>query len=355
MFKPKSPKGQVLIPSPSIRYPVKLDNYQRTVRLWITLSLTLTVGVAPAGAVKNHGLPSDVFQLAISENGEDTYGIAPAWMLRHLSQYRAASPLPKTSLFDLGVSTTALPIGAHNISETFSIDFADPRTLDPLETAFMETDPTAYLQVEALMNPNAAVSLVAPGGGGATLAISNAQMTVWQDFASGEVGQLPLFKPRVRSFSQTIAGTNADDPFYVKSQAKRIRTIVLGATATDADGGTQIVSDAIVAVRLIGDGKNGNIIGPNKANFIQLVNSQRALAGGDVAALNALYAQYFPEYGRLASTIDPRDFPNLRFEMQDNVSAVGSTVAQAIIEELTVPAQDPNYRVTSTALPAWAE
>lgn len=353
MFKPRDPKGQVLIPSPSIRYPVKLTNYQRTTRLWITLALIVNVAGVAAGAVKNHGLPSDVMQIAISENGEDTYGIAPAWMLRHMSQYRGGSPAPKTSLFDLGVSTTALPVGAHAISETFTIDFADPRQLDPLETAFMETDPTAYLQVEALLNPNAAASLVAPGA--ATVTISGASMTVWQDFASGEIGQLPLWKPRVRSFSQTIAGTNADDPFFVKSQASRIRSIVLSATATDSDGGTVIVSDAISAVRLIGDGRNANIIGPNKADFATLVESQRLLAGGDTAALEAIFMQYFADYGRLASTIDPRRFPNLRFEMSDAVSASGSTVAQAIIEELTTPSQSPDYRVTSTALPPWAE
>ena len=353
LFKPKAPKGTVALAARGVRYPIRMDNKKRNTRWWIMLSGVLTVTVAAAGAVKNHGLLSDVMQFSVSENGEDTYGPAYGFLLRHMSQLRAGAPLPKVSLFDQGVSTAALPIGVYPLSETFTLDFADPRTIDPMETAFMEIDNTAYLELQAELTANAEQSLVAPGA--ATVVLSGVTMTVWQDYASGTVGSRPLWKPRMRQFSQPLTGANQDDQFPVKSQAAKVRSVTLGAIATDADGGTVIVSDAITALRLIGDTENGNIIGPNKANFKQLVNSQRMLAGGDVAALDAFYTAYFAEYGRHSNVINPLDFPNLRYEMQDAVSASGATQVVALLEELTTPPQNPGNRVTSAALPEWAK
>ncbi len=332
------------------RVPVILDNRQRTNRLIVTIAATLTVIGFAAGPVRNGGRLSAVFQHAVNENGEDTFGIADAYMLRALAEYRAGQPLAGVTL----PASAALPVAAYPLRETYEIAFGDRRSLDPAETYFMEADPSSFMQLDSLVIPNAIPTLVAPGGLGATFTLTGITVTVEQEFATGAAGTLPLFKPRVRQLSQQVAGTNPQDIFYIKTQS-RLRSLVVAAEAiVAADGGRVIVSDVITALRLIGDAQNANVIGPNQTPYNILVDSQRQVAGGDVTALGAFFTAYFADNGRLSNTIVPASqFPNFRYELSDAISATGSTRVNVLMEELIRRAPVNGYNTVAPELPAW--
>jgi hypothetical protein len=345
-----APKGSVTFPTAlrGVRDHVTLDNRQRAVRLMVTIAAVLTVAGGPAGLVRNGGMLSNCVQFAVNENGEDTWGVVDGTLVRALAEFRASQPLGGTFL----PASANLPIGAYTLRETFPIDFADPRCIDPMETAFKEQDPSSFFQLDMLVNANAENTLVAPNGG-ATVTLGPVTLTVWQDFATAAAGSEPLFKPRVRQISQVIAGTNPADILYVKTNS-RLRGLVIGAYATAADGGTIIVTDAINALRLIGDSANGNVIGPNQADFGDLVEFQRAIAGGDVTNLGAFLTSYFADNGRLGNTIVPvAQFPNFRYELNDAVSASGSTRAVVLVEELIRKPAVNGYPTVAPELPAW--
>jgi hypothetical protein len=345
-----APKGSVTFPTAlrGVRDHVTLDNRQRTVRLLVTIAAVLTVAGAPAGAVRNGGMLSNCVQFAVNENGEDTWGVVDGFLVRALAEFRSAQPLGGTFLPASG----ALPIAAYTLRETFPIDFADPRCIDPMETAFMEQDPSSFFQLDMLVNANAENTLVAPAGG-STVTLGPVTLTVTQDFATGAAGSYPLFKPRVREISQVVAGVNPADILYVKTNA-RLRALTVGAIATAADGGSLIVSDVMNALRLIGDSANGNVIGPNQMNYADLVNFQRAVAGGNVSNLNAFLTSYFADNGRLGNTIVPvAQFPNFRYEFNDQPSASGSTRIVALMEELVRKAPVNGYATVAPELPAW--
>jgi len=332
------------------RKHVILDNRQRTNRLIITIAATLTVIGFAAGAVRNGGRLSAVMQHAVNENGEDTFGIADAYMLRALAEYRAGQPLAGVTL----PASAALPIAAYPLRETYSLDFGDRRMVSPAETYFMEADPSSFMQLDSIVIPNAIATLVAPGGLGATFTLTNITVTVEQEFASGAAGELPLFKPRVRQLSQQVAGTNPQDIFYIKTQS-RLRSLVVAAEAiVAADGGRVIVADVITALRLIGDARDANVIGPNQTPYNVLVDSQRMVAGGDVTALGAFFTSYFADNGQLSNTIVPASqFPNFRYEFASAISASGSTRINVLMEELIRRAPVNGYNTVAPELPAW--
>ncbi len=328
------------------RFPVILDNKMRTEALLVRLNATFGQAGAPGGVVKNGGSIRSIFQHAVNENGEDTYGIARAWMLAQLAEFDSGSPLGFTRLPNPGV---ALPIGNYNLMEQFLIPFGMLRQLSPSETYFLEADPSSFLQLDSLVIPNAIPSLVAPGG---VQTLTNLQVTVTQIAAPAASGPLPLFKPRYRELVQQVAGINPQDLQYLKSST-RISHLVLAAEATDADGGTIIVNNAIVAARLLGDGAGATLIGPNQEAFADLVNSTRYYAGGDVAFLGATFTQNFIANGRLSNTIRASAFPNLRWELSDQLSGALPTRIVTGMRELTTPAPRGSWAVVSPTSPDW--
>lgn len=334
------------------RESVILDNRQRTAKLIVTIRGRLTVAGFAAGAVRNGGRLSAAIQHAVNENGEDTWGIADAYMIRALAEFLAAQPLGGVTL----PASAALPIGVYPLEETYAINFADPRAVDPAETYFKEADPSSFFQLDTLILPNAIATLVAPGGLGATFTLDQLSVEVEQVFATGAAGTEPVFKPRTRQLRQPITGTNPADIMYIKTAA-RLRSLTCAAEViVAADGGRLIVGDAILALRLIGDAANANVIGPNQSFYDALVESQRQIAGGDVTALGAFFTAYFADNGRLANTIVPQSqFPNFRYEFSDRLSllAVGSNAAVVLVEELLRKAPVNGYPTVSPELPDW--
>lgn len=345
-------KGTVAVPLTGQRASVVLDQRKRTDHILVTLRATVTVAGAPAGAVRNGGRISPILTHAINENGEDTYGPARAWLLRQLAEFGAMQPLALTPLPASG----ALPVATYEIYEQYTINFGSRRLVGPSETAFMERDPSSFWQLDTFVSPgiNAVNTLVEPAGG-STVTIDALTVTAEQIYAELAGASFPIYKPRLREQVTTVVGTNPQQILYQKSQ-QRLRALVIGTEVTvTADGGMVIVDDTITALRLIGDG-GFNVIGPNQSAWDDLVESQRRIAGGDVAFAGGSFTRDFADDGRLANTIFPEfQAPNFRYEAAIQPSAiVGTNNVVQLIEELTRPSAANGWAVVSPELPEWA-
>lgn len=349
----RSNKGTVSVPLTGARASVQLDNRKRTDRLIVTIEGELTVAGGPAGAVRNSGRLSSLLSHAVNENGEDTYGPARAYMLRQLAEADAMSPLAAVTL----PAAANLPIGTYPLYEQYEIGFASRRIVGPSETAFMERDPNSYLYLDTFLTPgfNATATLVAPNGG-ATVTLANVTVTVEQIYADLAGAAYPLYKPRVREQLQTISGVNPAEIINFRTQ-QRLRRIAMASEATvTADGGVIITDDVILATRIIGDG-GFNVIGPNQSAWEDLIESQRAIYGGDSTFEGAAFVQDFADHGRLSNTIFPfYQAPNFRAEasVQPSPSVVGSSRVVQLLEELTRPSAANGWAVVSAELPEWA-
>lgn len=348
MLLPRSLKGTANIGLTGARSSVILDNRMRNQMFTITLRGTITVAGGAAGAVKNGGSLLAPFNLAVNENGEDTYGPARAWLLQALSEDDAASPEGFTRL----PASANLPIGVYPLFEKFNVVFGMRQQLNDGETYFIERTPNNFFQVDGWLNPNATVSLVGTNGG-STQTLTGVTMTVEQWAADAASGPLPVYKPRYREIQLPIVGIATQNPFYIRSESK-ISHLVIGAEATDAQGGTIIVADVITAARLLGDQAGQTLIGPNQIPFVDLVEGQRYDAGGDVTFLGAKFVFNAMRRGRLADLINAQAYGNFRWELANQLSA-GALPSNVIcgIREMTTPAPRGPWAVVQAAAPAF--
>ena len=302
---------------------VRLDNRVQTAAIELDIEATLTVAGFAAGAVQGDGRVTNALRIVgISENGTDMIGEVRGRAARLICEAQAGQPFPATTL----PASAALPIGVYPIREKIFLNFADPQGVDPVETSYMESDPSAPLRTEIELIAGAIASLVAAGGLGATITLSPVVVTVTQHEDPARAS-LPLFTPRWRQIIQTIDGTNTDDIFYIPTR-QRLRGLHFMQEAQLATGGIVPVTDAFAALRLLGD-DGRNIIGPAQQDFVSLVEGQAARQGGEIAY--DAYFQNFQRMGRLPYTIVPeREYPNFRAEISDAVSATGTTTRGVI-------------------------
>lgn len=358
--------ASLLLADGASRYPVILDNRQRTDRLIVRVRGTLTVTVGAAGAIRNGGDISIAVQHALNANGDDVFGVARGALLRFRSAYRAGQ---NTGVIRLGDGLTvaqqaAVPVGVYPLESVYEINFADRNNVVPGETAFMESDPSSFLQLDSILNANGALSLVAAGAG--TVVLSAVTVQVEQVSAPAAGNALPIFRPRYRELSQVVPGINAQDTFYIKS-SQRVAELIIAAETTLADGATAFSGAVLNSLRLIGDG-GANIVGPGQTPFSVLVDSMKSLTGGDVVLglnadgaldaggfIKAMFLADFAQDGRLKDTIVPqRMFPNFRIEANDQTDAAATTSRIVVgITELVRPDEQNGWPVVSPELPDW--
>lgn len=335
------------------RYPVILDNRVRTSKLIVRVRGTFNQTVAVGGAVRNGGDIAAVVQHALNANGEDVFGVARGSMLRFRAAMRAGQSIAVSTL----PQSTALPVAAYPLESVYEINFADPTLIAPQETAFMESDPTSFLQLDSILNANAVASLCGAGG---TQTLTGVTVQVEQVAAPAAGNSLPIFRPRYRELSQVVAGANPQDIMFIKT-AQRLAEIIVSQEMTLADGGTVATQGIINSLRLIGDGVNANLIGPNLSPFASLFQSQKSRSGGNlsgytgVTAVNSRFGLNLAEDGRLAATIVPaRQYPNFRIEADDQPDAGGTTSRIVVgITELIRPQEENGWPVVTPDLPGW--
>lgn len=355
----------LLLADGATRYPVILDNRMRTDRLIVRVRGTLTVAGAAAGAIRNGGDIAVCVQHALNANGDDVFGVARGAMLRFRSAYRAGQ---NTGVIRLGDGLTAaqqaaVPVGAYPLESVYEINFADRMNVVPGETAFMESDPSSFLQLDNILNANGPNSLVAPAA--ATVTLTGVTVQVEQVSCPAAGAALPIFRPRYRELSQVVSGANAQDTFYIKS-SQRVAELMIAAETTLADGGTVYSAAVLNSLRLLGDG-GANIIGPSMTPFSVLVDSMKEVSAGDLtfensvgaavprAQLKAIYMADFVQYGRLKDSIVPqRMFPNFRIEANDQPDPAATTSRIVVgLTELVRPEDENGWPVVDPQLPAW--
>jgi hypothetical protein len=342
----RTPKGSMSLTPGAGRSFVQLDNRVQTDALTLTIEATLTVAGATSGAVLADGRVTNALRIAVSENGTAMIGEMRGRAARLIGEAQAGQAFPATTL-----PAGTLGIGSYPIRETIKINLADPRAVNPGETSYMEADPSSPLRVECEAIAATIASLVTVGA--ATVTISPITITVTQHSDPAR-SSLPLFTPRVRQIVQTVNGTNTDDLFRIPTR-QRVRSLLFMQEAQLASGGIVPVSDAFLALRLIGD-DGRNIIGPNQEDFETLSQGQAAFQGGEIAT--DAYYHDFQRFGRLPYTIVPeREYPNFRAEISDAISATGTTTRGVItLTELIRRPPQGGYATVAPPdqLPEWA-
>ena len=133
------------------RQKVTLNNGLRNLRLHVEIEGEVDVAVAPTGAAKNGGSLLACVMLALTENGNDTMRLLPAWVYQIFASFDAAQPLGFARLPD------AAPIGTYPLYERFSTPFAKRWQAGGKETAYFESNDGQPFELTALRLPNAAL------------------------------------------------------------------------------------------------------------------------------------------------------------------------------------------------------
>jgi hypothetical protein len=330
-----------LVPGAEGRQQVQLEARVSTNKLTFEVETEVTFAVAADATRIGDGRISNAIQLTpINENGTDMVGECSARAFRLIGEKEAGQAYPATLL-----PTGAIPIGTHPIREIFDVNFADPQTVGPSETAYREADPMTPTFAMARLIAAALNSIVDPGT--ATVTLGNVIVRVYQHYDPARQ-TLPLFTPRVRNIaSVTVAGANPDDLYRLPTR-QRVALLQFSQIAQLANGGRVPVSDIFTALRLIGD-DGRNIVGPGQVPFRVLVNDQAATQGGEIADDTWTFA--LSRFGRMSSTIVPeREYPNFRAEINDAPSATGTTSQGiVVVKELIRRAPVGNY---ATVMPA---
>lgn len=287
---------------------------------------TFTISVAAATAIRNRGSIWAIFdEIGIDENGRDRH-LYKGTVLRFLSEMSAPSELSRQR-----VSSTA--VAAYTLEETVRIYFAHPYAAQPRETAFIERDVKALLQVFARLNPNPTAVLASAGG--ATLALTGVTIDVMHAYDPAETA-LPYFIPSVRQQVHNVASASSNDPEFIRT-SNALRGICLTQeTTTDGE-----VDDIINKVAFRGDFRD--IIGPTGYSWKDLVLGTEYAFGGDIAT-DVTGVQHrrahcflnFQEHGRLSNLLNPNQDNNLRFEFdcQPSVQGVGTSQIRITLLEL---------------------
>lgn len=297
----------------------------RTHAIRVRISGTATLAGGPATAIRNAGsLFALVDAIGIEENGEDRVNI-DGRMLRALSQMVSPRSLSATRL-------SSYANGAYNLSESAIIPFAWPLGVTPVETCFVERAPKQQTRVFAVFNATTGTTALLATTGG-TVTISNLQIKLEQIYDDAAIK--PLFIPKIRNYSEVIAGANSGQIIYLKSD-RWIRALIARSDSTVGE-----VDDVVNNIALRGDFRD--YVGPGLVPWVDLVRGREFEFGGTLTAAGidataaapvqpdrtCYLATNFQEAGRLSNILNPNVDLNLRWvaDVQASVTA-GATVTR---------------------------
>jgi hypothetical protein len=290
------------------RVPAKLINGVRNAGIWLVARATVQVSVAAATTLRNRGSVWALFnEIALVENGKDTM-IVRGNVLRFLSEMIAPSAL--------SASRAATPIATYNLEEAVFIPFADPLSLDPLETAYVEHNAAQDFQVAVSTYANLASRLFTVGP--ATVAVTAVSVTVAQEYepSRGAGIKAPLFIPTIVQTVEQITGDVTAAPHYLRS-TNLIRKLVISQEDTVLGE----VPDILRAFTLRGD--HNVIIGtPYDLDDLQL-RSEFGFGGAAISSNRSHVGFNFQRYGQISECLNPAQDSNLRLEFSALPSVLG--------------------------------
>lgn len=313
---------------------IDLANGVQTLCLMVALSALLTI-TAPVTSILGTGSLTQAVRIRVLDAGRQRVDIAGGAAM-FLANALAPSAVSETLVTTTANQTTTL-------KSQFPVWFSSPFAANPMEAAFLETDPTTKLQFSVYQrSANPLANIVT--GGAATLGPITAKVSQKMQFGRTS---LPFYIPTMREVSFPVTGANVAQDFFLNVKLNKLRGIIL---TQDSDAGT--VNDIIQAspsVSLLGD--NGVLIGPNQIDLDQLAESQEWEFGGNVypptnaawlcSQRGARLFFNFQAWGRLTNLLNPLQYTNLRFNMNVNTSAqTGATnsIIRVTLLEMERPA-----------------
>lgn len=305
----RSLSAQTLIANGRTTYDLALG--MRTLYLVFRISGSVTIAGGPITAIRNAGsILSQFSEFGLNENGEDVVRHEPR-LAGIISQANAARVISSTRL-------TSTANGTYPLEETVLIPLANPRAVNPAETAFVARDPRVALQ--AFVNWQSSVSAIA-NAGAATVTFTTPTVTVEQHF-DDETGEFPpILRPFYQDIIQPVTAATLNVPFYIKT-SRYLRALVI-----QQDTNVGEVSDIVSGLILRGDRRT--YYGPNAIPFADLQRKQEFELAGDVFRSGYLYLD-FQRSGRLSNIINPNVDTNLRFELNVTPSVTAGATSSNV-------------------------
>lgn len=302
--------------SPGNRVYSQLVNAVRTYWLDFTFSATVTVGTADLSAIRNRGSVLALFDfMGLLDNGKEIANLDPR-LARFLNQMYAPQPGISTSL--------AVAQGTYNLRETVRLFFANPLSITPSETSYVEDDVTGLLQAFVVYNGDATNIGVTAGSG--TLTISNPNVSIRQVYDTKRADR-PLFRQTYRQIYQNVAGAVNLLPVSLKTR-KGVRAIAMGSFDQTVGEVDDIVSSFVLR------GDNASIVGPGAIAYGDAVADMANDFGGDVdLTTSAYWGINFQKSGRLSSVLSPNQdaAQNLRSEITGQPTSAAGATSSAVV------------------------
>lgn len=296
----------------------RLIGQGQTAFLTVVVAGLLAVTVAGTGILNRGSIMAAFDSMGISENGKDRQFIDPR-ILRFIAE--AAAPSAPTA-----VRAASAAIANTNLRETFRVYFAHPFSLNPRETNFIVSDPTAdFSFFHQLNGVNNGVAKIIAGG---TATLQNVTVKVQQTMDGYETSR-PTFIPTIRMISQKVVGVDNQLDIYLRP-SNFVRGIVI---QQDTDKGE--VSDIINSFILQGDRQQ--LIGPEKNDFSLLIQAEEYDWGGSMLGAPGYLLINFQDGGKLSNVWNPNQDSNLCLTCDcqpSGVAGVTSSVIRVAILEL---------------------
>jgi hypothetical protein len=310
MYRPIiSPRANLTLAAGSARTPAKLVNGARNSGVFMVARATVQVSVAAATTLRNRGSVWALFdRIYLNENGTDK-SVIKGNVLRFASEMNAPSALT--------ASRAAVGIATYQLEEAVYLQFADPLSLDPLETAYVEKDTRQDFSVQFDLAANLAARLFTVGP--ATVAVTNVTVSVEQDYEMPTQGGIraPLFIPIIVEQIEQITGSVSAQPIYLRT-TNLIRKVII----SQEDSVLGEVPDVLTALALKGDFRD--IIGPTPMDLDDLQLRGEFYSGGAVVTSNRAHVGFnFQRYGQLSEALNPVQDANLRLQVTALPSVLG--------------------------------
>lgn len=287
------------------------DLIAETLTVGIILDMRAQVDVAAGGGADgalNNEQPDGLLpNVRIFDGSREPIAEISGSEIRQLSQrtvYGQAAP---------GV-TLAIPgiQAATQIRRHYEIWFANPRSINPFETALRPRDlKNFYLEIEwpgtsAAANGPLAAALIT--GGTRTVTVSNLVVDVMQVHDTEAYRKIrPLYLPRIRRYEQAIPATTTQQPFLIKTGADAIRQALLHSL----DAG--VTTENVVNFLTLRDDRNFYREAV-RARVWHERELQRNSALENVAgAAMAYFGVDFANNGKLGTLLKPYQGGNLRW------------------------------------------
>lgn len=318
MFRPQyGPRSTIIPPvaastGDGVRYPSKLVNGVRNTSVTMRLTATVVVSVATATTLLNRGSVCALFnEIVLDENGVDKM-IVRGNVLRAVNESLAPS--------QLSAVRAAAAVGTYQLEEMVQLFMSSPLSRDPMETAFIEHDARATLNVSVKLKNNLVGALFVAGP--ATVVVSNVKAEIVQNYDKPSTNGLiaPLFIPLIRQTFDVVPGANAAQDIFLRTP-NLIRAVVV----SQEDSVLGEVSDALNGIQLRGD--YNFVYGPGEMSARHRALAMELEFGGKMqdsaTQFNPHEVFNFQRFGKLSECLNPTQDSNLRLSLDVQPSPTG--------------------------------